>query len=181
MTTPQASRHKTSCPCRISGLICIVVGYCQRIPESLIAALGRFSIAAVFWKSGQTKIEGFAIDIIDGTFQFGWPRLSDSAVYLFREEYKVPLLDPEFAAPLAAFAEHLFPILLLLGLATRFSAASLLLMTLVIQIFVYPDAYPTHGAWATVLLYLLARGGGIFSLDHWIVRFAPPCLNRHES
>jgi len=140
----------------------------ERIPESLIALLGRFSIAAIFWKSGQTKIEGLAIDFISGEFQLGIPRLANSTLYLFREEYRLPLISPELAAHLAAFAEHLFPILLLLGLATRFSALALLCMTLVIQIFVYPDAYPTHGVWATVLLYLMARGPGKLSLDHWI-------------
>lgn len=69
---------------------------------------------------------------------------------------------------MAAFAEHLFPILLLVGLATRFSALALLGMTLVIQVFVYPGAYPTHGVWAAVLLYLIAQGPGALSLDRWI-------------
>ena len=155
---------------RIGRLIRAANGHLGRIPESLIAALGRFSIAAVFWKSGQTKIEGFALDIIDGRFQLGWPRLSESAVDLFRDEYWLPFLSPELAAPLAAFAEHLFPFLLLIGLATRFSAAALLVMTLVIEMFVYPDAYPTHGVWASVLLYLMARGGGVLSVDHWVAR-----------
>jgi putative oxidoreductase len=141
-----------------------------RIPHSLIALLARFSIAAVFWKSGQTKIEGLKIDIVDGTFNAGWPRLSDSAIDLFRDEYKVPLIPPEFAAPLAATAEHVLPLLLLIGLATRFSALGLLVMTAVIQIFVYPGAYPTHGVWAAVLLYLVARGPGALSMDHWIDR-----------
>lgn len=140
------------------------------IPDTLIAALGRFSIAAVFWKSGQTKIEGIAIDLIDGEFELGWPRLSDSVVDLFRYEYDLPLIPPELAAPMAALAEHIFPILLLLGLATRFSALALLIMTATIQIFVYPDAYPTHGVWAAVLLYLIARGPGRISLDHWLAR-----------
>ncbi len=139
-----------------------------RIPDSLIAAIGRFSIAAVFWKSGQTKIEGLAIDLINGQFEIGWPRLSASAIDLFRDEYRLPLIPPELAAPLAAFAEHLLPVLILLGLATRFSAFALLVMTLTIQIFVYPDAYPTHGTWAAVLLYLIAKGPGKISLDHWI-------------
>lgn len=145
-------------------------GLCSRIPHSLIALLGRFSIAALFWKSGQTKIEGLAIDLVDGTFELGWPRLADSARFLFREEYRLPLLPPELAACLAASAEHLFPLLLLLGLGTRFSALALLGMTAVIQIFVYPDAYPTHGLWATVLLYLLATGPGRLSFDHWLAR-----------
>lgn len=147
-----------------------VIARFSRIPDTLIALIGRFSIAAIFWKSGQTKIEGFAVDLVAGEFQFGWPQLSDSALELFRSEYRLPLLPPELAAPLAAFAEHLFPLLILIGLATRFSALALLTMTLTIQIFVYPDAYPTHGVWATVLLLLIARGPGAISLDHWLFR-----------
>lgn len=141
-----------------------------RIPHSLIALVARFSIAAVFWKSGQTKIEGVAIDIVEGRFSLGWPRLADSAVALFRDEYRVPLLPPELAAPIAATAEHLLPLLLLVGLATRFSALGLLAMTAVIQVFVYPDAYPTHGVWAAVLLYLVAVGPGAVSIDRWLAR-----------
>lgn len=141
-----------------------------RIPDSFIALIGRFSIAAVFWKSGQTKIEGLAIDVIDGSFTLGVPRLSESAVALFQDEYRLSLISPELAAPLAAFAEHLFPMLILIGLATRFSALALLGMTLVIQVWVYPGAYPTHGVWAAVLLYLVAKGPGILSIDHGIAR-----------
>ena len=84
----------------------------------------------------------------------------------------MPLVPPDWAATLAATAEHVFPLLLLLGLATRFSALALLMMTLVIEIFVYPDAYPTHGLWAALLLYLMARGPGIVSLDHLLARRA---------
>ncbi len=142
----------------------------SRIPHSFIAFIGRFSIAAVFWLSGQTKVEGLAINLVSGEFQPGWPQLSDSALDLFRTEYALPLLAPELAALMAATAEHVFPVLLLLGLATRFSALGLLGMTAVIEIFVYPDAYLTHGTWATILLYLVARGPGVFSLDHWIAR-----------
>lgn len=140
----------------------------SKIPYSLTAFIARFSIAAVFWKSGQTKISGLVIDIVNGEFVFGWPRLSDSALSLFQTEYPLPFLAPELAAPLAAFAEHLLPVLLLLGLATRFSALGLLGMTLVIQVFVYPDAYPMHGTWAALLLLLMAKGAGSFSLDHAI-------------
>lgn len=140
----------------------------ERIPHSLIAALARFSIAAVFWSSGQTKVQGLVLDFVSGQFEFGWPRLADSAVALFRDEYRLPWLAPELAAPLAATAEHVFPLLLLIGLATRFSALALLGMTLVIQVFVYPGAYATHGTWAAVLLFLAARGPGVLSLDHWI-------------
>lgn len=146
------------------------IAWFGRIPDSLIALIGRFSIATVFWKSGQTKIEGLTIDLIDGNFSLGIPKLSESAVVLFQDEYRLPLVSPELAAPLAAFAEHVFPILILLGLATRFSALALLGMTLVIQIFVYPGAYPTHGVWAAVLLYLLAKGPGVFAIDHGIAR-----------
>lgn len=142
----------------------------ERIPHSLVAALARFSIAAVFWKSGQTKVDGFAIDLVDGSFEPGWPRLSSSAVDLFRDEYQVPLLPPELAALMAALAEHVLPVLILVGLATRLSALGLLGMTAVIQVFVYPGAYPTHGVWAAVLL-LVARGPGVLSIDHWIARW----------
>jgi len=154
----------------IARWIRTAIALCARLPHSLIALLARFSIAAVFWKSGQTKIEGLKIDIVDGTFKPGWPRLADSAIDLFRDEYKVPLIPPELAAPLAAAAEHMLPLLLLVGLGTRLSALGLLVMTAVIQIFVYPDAYPTHGVWAAVLLYLVARGPGAVSMDHWIAR-----------
>ncbi|CAM5368425.1 hypothetical protein ECAE60S_01454 [Eoetvoesiella caeni] len=167
-----SSHHhtKSAAISKVAALIQRLVSMFGCIPDSLIAAVGRFSIAAVFWKSGQTKIQGIAIDLVNGEFQIGWPRLSDSAIDLFRDEYRLPLIPPELAAPMAAFAEHLFPILILLGLATRFSAVALFIMTLTIQIFVYPDAYPTHGIWAAVLLYLIAKGPGKISIDHWIAR-----------
>jgi len=142
----------------------------DRIPHGFVALLGRFSIAAVFWKSGQTKVEGLAIDIVNGEFTLGIPRLSESVVGLFRDEFRLPVIPPEIAAPMAAFAEHLFPVLILVGLATRFSALALLVMTATIQVFVYPDAYPTHGVWAAVLLYLIARGPGALSIDHLLER-----------
>ncbi|MGR0137649.1 MULTISPECIES: DoxX family protein [Pseudomonas] len=156
----------TSAQCLIKRAIQLF----EQIPYSLIAFLARFSIAAVFWKSGQTKVQGFAIDLINGTFELGEPRLAASTLPLFRSEYKVPLLSPEVAAHLAAFAEHFFPLLILLGLATRYSALALIGMTLVIQLFVYPDAYPTHGTWLTVLLLLVAKGPGRLSIDHLIAR-----------
>ena len=127
------------------------------IPHGLIALIARLSIAAVFWQSGQTKVDGFM--------------LNDTAVYLFENEYKLPLVDPTIAAYLAAISEHLFPILLVLGLGTRFAALALLGMTVVIEIFVYPDAWPTHGTWAACLLIVIARGPGVVSLDHLIARW----------
>ncbi|AVE07602.1 hypothetical protein CYL20_24555 [Pseudomonas palleroniana] len=156
----------TSSSCLIKRLIAIF----EKIPYSVIAFLARFSIAAVFWKSGQTKIEGFAIDLVSGTFQLGEPRLAASTLPLFRSEYHVPLLSPEVAAHMAAFAEHFFPVLILVGVATRFSALALIGMTLVIQLFVYPEAYPTHGTWIAILLLLVAQGPGRLSIDHWIAR-----------
>lgn len=150
-----------------------IIRLLSAIPESLVAFIARFSIAATFWKSGQTKVEGFAVDIVERSFNLGWPSLASSTVDLFRDEYRLPLVAPELAAPMAAFAEHLFPALILLGLATRLSATALLIMTLVIQLFVYPDAYATHGTWAAVLLYLMLRGPGRFSVDHLVAgRFA---------
>ena len=166
LASTAAARHSSS----NADLVQRAIALASRIPQSFIAFLGRFAIAAVFWKSGQTKVEGFAIDLLDGQFHFGWPRLSDSAIQLFRDEYRVPLLSPEIAAPMAALGEHVFSLLLLLGLATRLSALALLGMTLVIQVFVYPGAYPTHGTWAAVLLYLVATGPGKLSIDHWIAK-----------
>jgi putative oxidoreductase len=122
------------------------------IGHSVLALAARFSIAGIFFLSGRTKVDG-------------WLAVSDSAVQLFAEEFKLPLLAPEVAAHLATYAEHLFPILLALGLFTRASALALLGMTAVIQIFVYPDAWPTHLSWAGLLLYLAGRGGGALSLD----------------
>jgi putative oxidoreductase len=140
------------------------------IPHSLIALLARFSLAMTFWLSGQTKVEGLVLDPISGTVQLGIPRISENALELFRSEYALPLIPPELAAPLAAVAEHLFPLLLLVGLATRLSALVLLGMTLVIQLFVYPSAFATHGLWAVSMLYIMARGPGVISVDHWIAR-----------
>jgi len=122
------------------------------IPADLLALAARLGIAAVFWQSGRTKVDE----------QF---HVTDSAIALFTDEFKLPLLDPAFAAHLAAYAEHLFPLLLALGLFTRLSALALLGMTLVIQIFVYPDAWPTHLSWAAILLLLMRHGGGRLSMD----------------
>ena len=102
-----------------------------RTAEALMA---RFALAGIFFLSGRTKVEG-------------WLSVTEGAYTLFAEEYKVPLLPPEFAAHMAVYAEHLFPLLLILGLGTRFSALALLGMTAVIQVFVYPGAWPTHLSW----------------------------------
>jgi putative oxidoreductase len=171
MSAPRKTNGST--PSSVSLIITLlrrVISVSARIPDTLIALVARFSIAATFWLSGQTKIEGLAIDIVQGQFSLGWPRLSESAVSLFKEEYALPIIPPELAASLAAFAEHVFPLFLLIGLATRFSALALLGMTAVIQIFVYPGAYATHGVWAAALLFLIAKGPGTLSIDHWLAR-----------
>jgi putative oxidoreductase len=154
----------------LAGLIARVHGLMGQIPHSAIALLARFAIAGVFWKSGQTKIQGFQLDPIAGVYEFGLPRFADSTLFLFQEEYKVPFLPPELSAVLATIGEHVFPVLILIGLATRFSALALLGMTAVIQIFVYPAAYPTHATWAAILLFLMWRGAGTLSIDHVIAR-----------
>ena len=122
------------------------------IGESLLALVARIAMAAVFFLSGRTKVSGFLT-------------IKDSTYTLFEQEYKLPLLPPEIAAHLAAYAEHFFPLLLVLGLFTSSAALGLLGMTAVIEIFVYPDAWPTHLTWAGLLLLLVARGGGAWSLD----------------
>lgn len=174
MNTPAKPLRSTASPPAHEGWLTDLtrqfIDIVEHFPNSLLALVARFSIAAVFWKSGQTKIQGFALDIVNGERIWGWPRLSDSVVDLFRDEYRLPLLPPDIAAMLAATAEHVFPVLILLGLATRLSAVALLGMTLTIQLFVYPDAYPTHGTWAAVLLYLMVHGPGKLSIDHWITR-----------
>lgn len=123
-----------------------------RIPEAPVALALRVFPALVFWQSGQTKVEGF--------------RIKASTWYLFEQEYALPLIPPEIAAVMATVAEHLLPVLLILGLLTRLSAFGLLAMTAVIQIFVYPDAWMTHGLWAAALLAVVARGPGRWSADH---------------
>lgn len=125
----------------------------QLVTHDAMSFMDRIAMGAVFFLSGRTKVDG-------------WLTVNDSAYALFRDEFKLPLIPPEVAANAAAWAEHLFPVLLALGLFTRLSALALLAMTLVIQVFVYPDAWPTHLSWAGLLLYLVGRGGGRGSLDH---------------
>lgn len=122
------------------------------LPASLLLLVQRLGIASIFFMSGRTKVDGLLT-------------VNDSAFELFRYEYALPLVPPEAAAYAAAWSEHLFPVLLVLGLFTRFSALALLVMTLVIEIFVYPDAWPTHLGWAGLLLPLIALGSGRVSLD----------------
>lgn len=122
------------------------------VTHDVLSLVNRVAIGALFFLSGRTKVDGLLT-------------VNESAYTLFRDEFKLPLIPPEIAANAATWAEHLFPVLLVLGLFTRLSALALLVMTLVIQVFVYPDAWPTHLSWAGLLLYLVGRGGGRLSLD----------------
>ena len=124
----------------------------ELIGDSFLVLVARLSIAAIFFMSGQTKVSGF-LTITPSTYE------------LFRTEYALPLISPELAAHLAAYSEHVFPVLLVVGLFTRASALALLGMTFVIEVFVYPDAWPTHLSWAGLLLLIIARGAGKLSLD----------------
>ena len=121
----------------------------EAVPYALLALPLRFAVATVFWNSGMTKLANW-----------------DTAVALFTDEYRLPVLPPELAATMAASIELSMPVLLVLGLLTRPAAAVLLGMTAVIEIFVYPLAWPTHIQWAAMLLMLLCRGPGALSLDH---------------
>jgi putative oxidoreductase len=125
-----------------------------RVPMGALDVLFRIGVGMVFWKSGMTKIANW-----------------DITVMLFAEEYKVPVLSPEIAAYLGTAAELTAPILLFLGLATRPAAAALLGMTMVIQLFVYPENWSEHLLWASLLLYLVSRGPGPISLDRVIWKF----------
>lgn len=127
-----------------------------RINESALLLFVRIAAGHVFWASGQTKVDGFA--------------LRPETVDLFRDEYRLPLISPELAAPMAAFAEHLLPVMLVLGLFTRFAALGLIGMTLVIQFLVYPDAWwAQHSLWLGLLLVILVRGPGNWSIDRWVM------------
>lgn len=122
------------------------------LPLSLLLLVQRLGVAAIFFLSGRTKVEGIFT-------------MKPATFYLFETDYALPFIPPVPAAYMAATAEHVFPILLVLGLFTRGSALALFGMTLVIEIFVYPDAWATHLSWAALMLPLIALGGGRFSLD----------------
>ncbi|MGC1469432.1 MAG: DoxX family protein [Sphingorhabdus sp.] len=120
----------------------------------------RIVLAGIFWRSGRTKVD-----------EGSWFSISDNTYFLFQEEYKGVPLPTDFAAVMATVSEHVFPILLVLGLFTRLSAFALLGMTMVIQIFVYPEAWwQVHSLWVAMALVLVSRGGGSISLDAPLVR-----------
>ncbi len=130
-----------------------VIRWLESVPYAVLAIPLRLAVATVFWNSGTTKLANW-----------------DAALALFTDEYKVPVLPPELAAYMAATIELTTPVLLVLGLFTRPVALVLLGMTMVIEVFVYPEAWPTHIQWAAMLLVLLCRGAGAFSVDHCLWR-----------
>jgi putative oxidoreductase len=125
----------------------------ERVPYSVLAIPLRLAVATVFWNSGTTKLADW-----------------NATLQLFEDEYKVPLLPPDIAAYIGASIELSTPILLVLGFMTRPAAFVLLGMTTIIEVFVYPQAWPTHIQWAAMLLVLLCRGAGTLSVDHWLWR-----------
>lgn len=131
-----------------------VIQRLERFPYWLLAIPLRAAVATVFWNSAMTKLANW-----------------ETAIALFTDEYKLPLLPPEIAAYMAVSIELTTPILLVLGLATRATALVLLGMTAFIELFVYPEAWPTHLQWAAMLLILLCRGAGKVSTDYLIAQW----------
>jgi putative oxidoreductase len=136
----------------IAGLLRIR-SWLQSVPYSVLAIPLRLAVATVFWNSGTEKLASW-----------------DTTLSLFADEYRLPLLPPVLAAYIAASIDLPTSPLLVLGLLVRPVALVLLGMTTVIEVFVYPQAWPTHIQWAAMLLVLLCRGAGKFSLDHLIWR-----------
>jgi putative oxidoreductase len=133
----------------VRGAITRIVDVLGRFPLPLLQLLFRLAVASVFIKAGLNKIASW-----------------DLTVQLFADEYKVPVLPPEIAATMATTFELGCSTLLVFGLATRVATLPLLGMIAVIQTFVYPNAYSEHLTWASILLFLLTRGAGRWSLDH---------------
>jgi putative oxidoreductase len=129
----------------------------ERIPYGLVALVARFAVAAVFWRSAMTKV--------DESFQ-----VKSTTFFLFKEEYKVPIIPPDIAAYLATYQELIGAVFLVIGLATRLTALAFIGMVAVIQVFVYPSGWPDHLLWFALLFLLVARGPGAISVDHLIWR-----------
>ncbi|WP_341710782.1 DoxX family protein [Erythrobacter sp.] len=128
----------------------------DRIPSDLVQLALRGGLAGIFWSSARTKVDGLLT-------------ISDNTYYLFEEEYRLPFIAPDIAAHLATYTEHLLPVLLVLGLGSRLATLGLFIMTLTIQLFVYPDAFlSTHFGWFALALAIMGRGPGRISIDHLI-------------
>jgi putative oxidoreductase len=140
----------------VTGIVVFasVRDWLSRFPLSIIQLAGRIGVGAVFFKAGLLKYRSWEFTVL-----------------LFRDEYRVPLLDPAVAARIAMVQELTIPIFLFLGLATRLATLPLLGMIVVIQTFVYPNAYSDHLVWGSILLLLFTRGPGVFSVDYVVERF----------
>ncbi len=125
----------------------------ERFPLSIIQLAMRVGVGGIFFNAGLIKYRSWEFTVL-----------------LFRDEYQVPLLAPDVAARMAMVQELTIPILLFIGLATRLATLPFLGMLLVIQTFVYPNAWAEHLVWGSILLFLLTRGPGVLSLDHLIWR-----------
>lgn len=133
------------------GRVAAVTAALGRFPLPILQVLFRFAVASVFLKAGLTKLASW-----------------EFTVQLFIDEYKVPVLPPEIAAVCATTTEITCSLLLIVGLCTRLSTLPLLGMLLVIQLFVYPNAYSEHLTWGSILLFLLTRGAGPLALDRLV-------------
>ncbi len=163
MRTP-ASIEDTAPATGIVSLVTLANGLLSRIPPSIPQLALRFALAVPFYRSGLTKWDG-------------WFHLSDSAIYLFTQEFQlhlfgssIPYPAPNLVALLSGIFEIALPILLALGLATRFAALGLLFMTIIIQLTI-PDGWANfHLPWAAMALALVVHGPGKLSLDHLIAK-----------
>ena len=136
-----------------TGAVAAAIGWLDRVPYTFLALPLRLAVATVFWNSAMAHLANW-----------------QTTLYLFETDYRLPFLPPMPAAYLAVTIELVTPVLLVSGLFTRFAALILLGMTTVIEVFVYPLAWPTHIQWAAMMLVLLCRGGGALSLDHVVKR-----------
>lgn len=152
MQTNNDTHTVSNAPCR-RALHASRAALAGAVPHSVIALLARIAMGSTFWLSARTKVDGLLT-------------LKDSTFFLFENEYALPVLPVNVAAYLATYSEHLFALMLFVGLGSRLGAAGVLGITAVIQLLVYPSAWPTHLGWAVLLLVIIAQGPGKLSLDH---------------
>ena len=137
-------------------LVQSAIDWLERLPYSLLAIPLRLAVATVFWDSAQSHLANW-----------------QTTLELFQNDYSLPLLSPLLAAYFAVAVEVATPVMLVLGLWTRVASLLLLGMVTVIEVFIYPQAWPTHIQWAAMLLVLLCRGAGRYSVDQILGRYLP--------